>query len=358
MEDNIILKLENISQAYQNGEAILSDISFAVKKEEILCLLGKSGCGKTTTLRVIAGFEKVRDGQIFIDHQLVSSVDQTLPPEKRGIGVVFQDYVLFPHLNVRDNILFGLKKWDKVEANQRVEDLIRKLDLEEISSQYPQELSGGQQQRVALARALAPKPKLLLMDEPFSNLDRNLREKMKVEVVKVLRDEKLSVVWITHDQWEAFDVSDRIGVMKEGKIEQMGTAQELYNSPCSPYIAEFVGDGFWLKGELHKIDSKWMVKTELGETQAHFCHGIRDKMKDHEKVRVYFRPEVIVPVDKEGIETEVKAVFYRGHDYHITAHFNGQEIKFLSSHRLKPEVGQKIRIKLLSTPLSCFKESF
>jgi iron(III) transport system ATP-binding protein len=347
-----ILELDDVNHAYDD-KLVLSNINLKVAPSEIVCLLGQSGCGKTTTLRAIAGFEKIKSGKIILKDQIVSSQDKTIPPEKRNIGVVFQNYVLFPHLNVFKNILFGLSHLTKDEAEIRAYNLMSKLDISHLKDKNVQELSGGEQQRVALARALAPKPEILLMDEPFSNLDRSLREKMKTQIVSVLRDEQSTVIWVTHDQWEAFDIADRIAVMKDGKIAQLGNAQELYTKPSSPYVAEFVGDGFWMDGIIFCESNQWMVKTEFGSHPTIFSEIDENQLTDQTRVRVFIRPEQI-EINPQGLKSTITEIFYRGHDYHLTAIMNNQTIKFLAPCHFKPSLKSEISISLSQSPLNCF----
>ncbi len=225
---------------------VCKDLSFTVAAGEIACLLGHSGCGKTTVLRAIAGFEPVYSGSITLaGHELCNS-HHSVPPEQRQVGMVFQDYALFPHLTVAGNVAFGLSRFSAVERQQLTTRLLELTRLQDYANSWPHQLSGGQQQRVALARALAPQPKLLLMDEPFSNLDTELRRTLCHEVRALLKSQGTTAILVTHDQSEAFTTADSIGVMSAGRILQWGSARELYETPNSPEVARFIGQGLLL----------------------------------------------------------------------------------------------------------------
>src|SRR6476661_6557174 len=256
-----VLELRGVSCAYDVGRPAVSDIAFAAHEGEILCLLGPSGCGKTTILRAIAGFEPVRSGQIFLSGQLVSSQDQMTPTEDRHVGMVFQEYALFPHLRVQENIAFGLRRLSRSERKVRVQDMLRLVGLEGFERRYPHELSGGQQQRVALARALVQHPVLLLLDEPFSNLDPDMAGRMRQELHDLLRRMKTTTILVTHDHDEAFAMADRIAVLNQGVLEQMDAPEVIYHLPTTRFVAEFVGQADFITGQIRQ----GTVHTELGE---------------------------------------------------------------------------------------------
>ena len=216
-----------------DGQAVVEDLCFALESGDISCLLGPSGCGKTTVLRCIAGFNELYAGEIRLDGQTISSPDRSLPPEQRRVGMVFQDYALFPHLNVCDNLTFGLKKRDARARERICDELLALVKLEGMGRRFPHELSGGQQQRVALARALAPDPKLLLMDEPFSSLDVELRRSLALEVRAILKERGTTAIMVTHDQTEAFAMADRVGVLHQGRMQQWDTRVNLYPEPAT-----------------------------------------------------------------------------------------------------------------------------
>jgi iron(III) transport system ATP-binding protein len=227
--------------------AVVRNLSFAIQTGQILVLLGPSGCGKTTTLRLIAGFEQLDSGRIEIDGQVVADGRLHLPPEKRRVGMVFQDYAIFPHMNVAQNVAFGLKRRG---PQSRVEAMLEMVGLAGLDKQMPHELSGGQQQRVALARALAPDPVVLLLDEPFSNLDYSRRMQMRQEVREVLQQNEATAVFVTHDQEEALFLGDQVAVMKDGALEQIGTPMQIFHQPHTRFVAEFMGQTDFIRGEI------------------------------------------------------------------------------------------------------------
>jgi iron(III) transport system ATP-binding protein len=259
-----MLSLSDVAVAYA-GQTVVQNINADIKQGQLVCLLGPSGCGKTTLLRAIAGFEKVSAGSIELAGHIVSSAKQSLPPEKRHIGMVFQDFALFPHLTIAKNITFGIRDQSSKAQQQRVTELLALVDLAGYEDRYPHELSGGQQQRIALARALAPKPKLLLLDEPFASQDVELREMLAREVRQILQQEQVTAILVTHDQHEAFAMADIIGVMQKGQIQQWDTAYNLYHRPVNQFVADFIGEGAMLKGQV--IDSN-TVNTVLGNVHG------------------------------------------------------------------------------------------
>ena len=229
-----LLVLEQVSKRFAADQPPAVDgLSFAVAEREILALLGPSGCGKTTTLRIIAGLEMPDSGTITIGGQVMTGPGRAVPPEARGVGIVFQDYALFPHLDVTDNVGFGLQRRGRTARQARVSEVLDLVGLAEFGARYPHELSGGQQQRVALARALAPAPALMLLDEPFSDLDADLRAHMREEVERILRTAGTTVIFVTHDQEEAFTLADRVGVLNAGRMEQLASPREIYHRPAT-----------------------------------------------------------------------------------------------------------------------------
>lgn len=244
---NPLLTLADISCRYDDT-VVFSALSLQVSEGSIACLLGPSGCGKTTALRAIAGFEPLVSGSITLDGKVLSNAGSTLPPEQRQVGMVFQDYALFPHLTVADNIAFGLNGSSKHEQHAQTSAMLRLIRMEQYALSYPHQLSGGQQQRVALARALAPRPKLLLLDEPFSNLDTEMRRALSLEVRDILKQHGTTAILVTHDQTEAFNVADEIGVMDQGQLLQWGSAQQIYHQPASAFVAAFVSQGQLIAG--------------------------------------------------------------------------------------------------------------
>ena len=237
----------NLNKSFA-GKEIVKNFSLTVESGSILALLGPSGCGKTTTLRLIAGFEKLDSGRIEVAGQIVDDGRHQLPPEKRRVGMVFQDYAIFPHLTVADNVTFGLGR--RVDIPTQLSAMMALVGLPDVGDRMPHELSGGQQQRVALARALAPEPVILLLDEPFSNLDTSLRAQVRIEVRELLKRSKATTIFVTHDQEEALFIGDQVAVMNEGRLEQVGSPQEVFHKPASRFVAEFMGETDFIAGEV------------------------------------------------------------------------------------------------------------
>ncbi len=243
-----------------NGQPVLQDLSLSLADNEILCLLGASGCGKTTLLKAIAGLVPVAAGEIRLHDQLVEGQGQSLPPEARQLGFIFQDYALFPHLSVAENLAFGLRHHEREPGRraERVEEGLALVGLEELGGRYPHELSGGQQQRVAIARALVCRPRLLLLDEPFSNIDSQVRGRLIHDIRRLLKAQGIAAIFVTHSKDEAFAFADRLAVFHEGHIAQVGRGDELYHQPATRYVAEFMGAGTYLPARVrdgHRIDS-------------------------------------------------------------------------------------------------------
>ena len=251
---DILLELKNIKKSFTPGEDVLDDICLTVARGEFVTLLGSSGCGKTTTLRIIAGLEQTDSGSVWINGQDVTK----LPPDKRDVNTVFQNYALFPHMNVAENIGYGLKlrKVPRGEIKKKVAQMLELVQLEGYEKRKPSELSGGQKQRVAIARALVNNPKVLLLDEPLGALDLQLRRAMQIELKHLQKKLGITFIYITHDQEEAINMSDRIAVMRDGRIEQIGTPDEIYNHPKTSYVATFVGNANILHGAAERIQGE------------------------------------------------------------------------------------------------------
>lgn len=282
-----LLKLEFVRCSFDN-EAVVNDLSFHINKGDIACLLGPSGCGKTTTLRAIAGFEPVAGGTIYLSNQPVSTAAHRLPPEQRKLGMVFQDYALFPHLTLWENICFGLRKLSKAEKQKVALRMLELVGLEQLSHRYPHEISGGQQQRVALARALAPEPALILLDEPFSNLDVDLRRRLALDVREILKRQGTTALMVTHDQEEAFAMADKVGVMQNGQLQQWDTPYALYHEPANRFVASFIGLGRFIPGQALSPEQ---VATELGPIQGNRAYP----WQQGTSVEVLLRPDDIQP---------------------------------------------------------------
>ncbi|SER86607.1 ABC transporter ATP-binding protein [Salisediminibacterium halotolerans] len=279
------IEMKNISKRFGRHDSPAVDkMSLDISKGEIITLLGPSGCGKTTTLRMIAGFEQPTAGTIEIGGTKVFDEGESLPPEKRGIGMVFQDYALFPHMNILKNVMFGLTKWPTREKKNRAREVLELVGLEEYANRYPTELSGGQQQRIALARALAPKPHVVLMDEPFSNLDAGLREKMRFDVTNILRKANTTAIMVTHDQKDAFAVSNRVVVMNDGVIQQIDQPKEMYRCPKNCFVAQFVGKTNLLDGRM--AEDQQSIHTHIGKV------SLPEQWQERlETVKLSIRPE-------------------------------------------------------------------
>jgi len=299
-----LLSIEGLKCAYQS-QTVLDGVALSMEQGEIACLLGPSGCGKTTVLRAIAGFISPQAGLVRLGDQVISSAEQVVPPEKRGMGMVFQDYALFPHLSIADNIAFGLNGLARAEKRRRVQDVLDLVELPDLSARYPHELSGGQQQRVALARALAPDPRLLLMDEPFSNMDTDLRRQLSQEVRDILKRRGIAAIMVTHDQQEAFTISDKIGILSAGKVQQWGAPEDLYYRPASPEVAAFVGKGELFNGRVNDVLA---VETELGLLEFAEPLGV-DGGCD---VQLFLRPGDLYLSYEGGVPGEVVSSEFQG----------------------------------------------
>lgn len=267
--------------------AVVDKLSFSLAAGEIGCLLGSSGCGKTTVLRSIAGFHTIDEGSICLEGKYLSRAKEQVAPEKRQVGMVFQDYALFPHLTVCANITFGLHKSSSQAREAVCEDMLNLVKLNGLGHRYPHELSGGQQQRVALARALAPTPKILLLDEPLSSLDTELRRNLALEVREILKGRGIGAIMVTHDQTEAFAFADKIGVLHQGKLEQWDVPFNLYHEPKTRYVANFIGQGVFLPGFVREGNA---IETELGILQSHKQYP----WLTNTAVEVLLRPDDIV----------------------------------------------------------------
>ena len=346
------LALEALGLSYRSRTAehqVVRDVSLHVDKGEIVSLLGPSGCGKTTILRAIAGFQPVQSGRIVLMQREVSSPEVHVPPERRKIGMVFQDYALFPHLDVAGNVGFGLHAMSAAERQHRVAELLDLVGLTSLAHRSPHELSGGQQQRVALARALAPRPELLLMDEPFSNLDITLREKLAIEVRDLLRETGATAIIVTHDQQEAFAVADRIAVLAEGRLQQWGTAMDLYHRPANPFVAGFIGEGVMVTGS---INAQGCLQNALGTFP---CEVAGATLKPGDTARMLVRPDDIQHDDQSPLQARVIAKAFRGAQFLYTLALPGGQslISLVPSHH-DHAIGEMIGIRMEIDHIICF----
>jgi len=331
----MLLEVKNLRQAYGEHE-VVARLSFSLARGAIGCLLGPSGGGKTTVLRCIAGFETPHEGEILIGGRIVSGAGVMIAPEKRRIGMVFQDYALFPHLTVRGNIAFGLHALASGERAARVRELAELVGLGPALDKYPHEISGGQQQRVALARALAPRPELLLLDEPFSNLDIDLRERLSLEVRDIIKASGSTAVLVTHDQQEAFAMADEIGILHEGCIQQWDAPYNLYHRPANRFVADFVGQGVFLPATALPAGK---LEIELGVLQG--------DAHDKEDLEVLLRPDDVVHDDAAPIRAEVLHKAFRGAEILYTLRLeSGRKVLALVPSHHNHALGEKIGIRL------------
>ncbi len=331
----MLLEVENLRHAYGEQE-VVRGLTFSLLPGAIGCLLGPSGCGKTTVLRCIAGFEPVREGEIRLKGRTVSAPGMVLPPEKRRIGMVFQDYALFPHLSVAANIAFGLHAAAAEVRAGRVRELAELVGLAGVLGKYPHEISGGQQQRVALARALAPHPDLLLLDEPFSNLDVELRGRLSLEVRDIIKASGATAILVTHDQQEAFAMADEIGVLHQGHIQQWDSAYNLYHRPANRFVADFVGQGVFLPA---KALNGHQLEIELGVLQGDSQGG--------GDLEVLLRPDDIVHDDAAPTQAEVVHKAFRGAEILYTLRLaSGRKVLALVPSHHNHALGERIGIRL------------
>lgn len=316
--------------------AAVNDLSLEVNRGEILTILGPSGCGKTTTLRLIAGFEAPDSGTILINGIPVAGDGMFVSPEKRNVGIVLQEFALFPHMNVRRNIAFGLRGMSKNEADERVKTMIDLTGLHGLEERFPYQLSGGQQQRVALARALAPSPLIVLLDEPFASIDPDLRSRVRMDLKRILKEAGVTAIFVTHDQEEAFLVADRIVVMNKGQIHQIGTPMEIYHNPHDRFVAEFVGHADFVPGKVASAS----VATEIGEFVLN-----NNSIPDGDQVSVMLRPSDIQVVPTEAGIGTIEFVEFKGHEVLYSIKLKSGQIIHSSQHSsYVPAVGTHVNI--------------
>ena len=331
------ITIKNLSKKFDNKE-VLKNLNLEVKAEEMVALLGPSGCGKTTTLKLISGLLAADEGEINFDGKSVIE----LPTEKRGAVLVFQENLLFPHLNIEENIAFGLKMAgiDKKIRKKRVKELLELVNLPGYQQRMPNELSGGQQQRIALARALAINPKVLLLDEPISNLDANLREEMRELIRKIHEEENMTTIFVTHDREEALLIADRIAVMKAGNLEQLGTPEELYRSPVNKYVANFFGQANYIRGckfedefypicENDNLLNQKEAEEKLVMIRPEFLHLSKEESSDSDLMvlkskiikRSYAGERIYYKVEAENLKDQLRVI-----DYNLSNYQPGEEV--------------------------------
>lgn len=347
------LVLEQIDVSYPGNrpgtsQTVVHNLSLNLGRGRIGCLLGPSGCGKSTILRAIAGFEPLQTGRISINGQTVSDSHHTLPPEKRRVGIVFQDYALFPHLSNAQNVAFGLKHLSKKQGLDLANDWLTRVGLTDAGQRYPHELSGGQQQRVALARALAFEPELLLLDEPFSNLDVDLRERLATEVRDILKANDTTTLLVTHDQLEAFAIADDIGVMRDGQILQWDDAYTLYHEPATRFVADFIGYGVFVSGRACEARQ---VEIELGRLHL----PPKTEYNSNQSVDVLLRADDIVHDDASPLQAEVVHKAFRGGEFLYTLRTaEGQKLLAMVPSHHDHAIGEKIGIKVVADHVVTF----
>ena len=320
-----------------NQPPIVKNVSFSVHTDEIFALLGPSGCGKTTTLRLIAGFETADTGRISMAERTLADNNTHVPPESRGIGFVFQDYALFPHKNVLENVAFGLRKVPKKQRQERAFEVLDMVGMTNLQSRLPHHLSGGEQQRVALARAIIARPKLLLLDEPFSSLDPGLRQSTREEVRALLKAEGISAVLVTHAQEEALSFSERLGVMKEGALEQIDTPETVYRHPKTAYVADFLGQTNFIRAD---------IKDGIAETPF---GRVKVEGAERGNALLSIRPECLIMMipdaQSDTKSGRVVGQAFKGHDFTYQVEMEGQQYFVQTDYRCPFQIGDTVVLK-------------
>ena len=353
---SVNIKIKDAVKKYGDN-TIISDLSLDVKEGEFFTLLGPSGCGKTTLLRMIAGFNSIEGGDFYFGEKRINDMD----PAKRNIGMVFQNYAIFPNMTVEKNVAFGLKnrKLPKEEIKAKTDQFLKLMKIEEYRTRMPERLSGGQQQRVALARALAITPDVLLMDEPLSNLDAKLRVEMRTVIKEIQNNVGITCVYVTHDQEEAMAVSDRIAVMNAGEIQQIGTPKILYQRPANLFVATFIGHTNVIDAEIEMNGNDAMLVLPSGYKVK--LETIRDEMKKNQKVKASIRPEELVvdPNSKEGIKAVIDDAVFLGLNTHYFVHFeDGEKAEIIQESKIDSiiEKGKEIYLTVKTEKINVFTE--
>ena len=332
------VELAGVSKRYATTTAV-DDVSVTVERGEFFTLVGPSGCGKTTTLRLLGGFESPSEGTLRLDGEDVTGV----PPEDRGVGVVFQSYALFPHMTVGENVAYGLQFAEPpggVSINERVRELLSLVDLDGMRERDPAALSGGQQQRVAIARALAPGPEVLLLDEPMSALDARLRERLRLQIQGIQEELGVTTVYVTHDQEEALAISNRVAVMHDGGLEQVGTPRDIYHRPATRFVAEFVGDNNVFSGTVQESSpSSGQLQVDVGRTTVAVETARTDEISPGDTVVFCVRPErLAVEQGENRLLATVTGTEFLGWTTRLHLDWRGQELLLRSEHELDGEV--------------------
>jgi iron(III) transport system ATP-binding protein len=345
----IALEIRELTKQFEPDQApAVYNVSLSLEKGEILALVGPSGCGKTTTLRLIAGFEQPDAGSVILGEQIVAGNGRFIPPERRGIGMVFQDHALFPHLSVYENVAFGLSKRPKELIEKDTQYILELLGLDRLRKRYPHEISGGERQRVALARALAPQPIVLLLDEPFSSLDADLRIQIRVEVREILKSIGASAIFVTHDQEEALFMGDRLAVFNQGHLEQVATPEEIFHSPNTRFVAEFMGQTDFITGKLIAEG----VQTEIGllEQQLELPPGTQ--------VEIGIRADdIAMQAHPEGLSTIISRQFKGAMNIYTLRLPSGEIVHAYQPHTKVILPGTPVHVLAApGHPLTCFKD--
>ncbi len=344
-----IIELIKVSKSYPNSKLPAAlDVSLKVEEGEVLALLGPSGSGKTTLLRLIAGFEAPDEGVVLLKGNIVSEQGVALPPEKRGVGMVFQDYALFPHLDVAENVAFGLRRMSRSEKNKKVFNILEMVGLSDFAKRYPHELSGGQQQRIALARALAPDPAVVLLDEPFSSLDPDMCVRMREDVSEILQKTGSTAVLVTHDHEEAFSMADKVALLNEGRLEQLDTPEGIYHTPVSPFVADFVGKADFITG----VVEGGKIVTEIG------CLENTSRFPEGAEVMVMIRPDDIdLRPNPKGHATVLERQF-RGSENYYRLRLSSGQIIHSGQHSVSVyPVGLQVDLQLQITHVVAFDKT-
>jgi iron(III) transport system ATP-binding protein len=338
-----LLALDGLTQEY-GAETAVTDLTLSVRDGELLTLLGPSGCGKTTTLRMIAGLEQPSRGSLTIDGKTVASPTHCVSPENRNVGLVFQNFALFPHLSVEENIAFGIDNWNADDRAARVDELLELVGLTDHREKMPEQLSGGQQQRVALARSLAPEPDVLLLDEPFSNLDVRLRVEMRQEVRRILKATGVTAVSVTHDQEEALSISDRVAIMNDGQLEQVGKPELVFENPESRFVASFLGRASFVPGRVRGD----VVETQLGTLHTDQLNG-PIAAYDGARIDVLLRPDDLAahPESADAADGHITDRQYNGPTFVYQVELtDGTSVRCLHNHVETFEHGQPVRVDI------------
>jgi len=344
--DEILLELEGVSRRFET-ETALEELTLDVRDGEILTLLGPSGCGKTTTLRLLAGLDEPDAGRISLGDETVAGPDTFVAPEHRDVGLVFQSFALFPHLSVRENIAYGIQDRSSAEIDERVAELLELVDLERHANDSPDTLSGGQRQRVALARSLAPYPTVLLLDEPFSNLDVSLRREMREDVRRILKAAGVTAISVTHDQEEALSISDRVAVLHDGELEQVGRPETVFQQPTSRFVAEFLGEAGFVSGTLENE----RIETDIGILDAGMIQGLGPEYNGA-RIDVLVRPDDLraTPAE-EGMTANGQIVHrqYNGPSFVYRVELDsGDVVQCGHNHVEHLELDQAVRVGLVA----------